>query len=100
MFYAHTCICASALRARCKHRFGGRFKFKAHQCHDSIAQVEVRFEPELAALFRPGMAVTGAWQTLSDGSCRLSEPSYVFPSWHCPGGCSRARSPAQPGVGL
>ena len=60
----------------------------------------MRFEPELAALFRPGMAVTGAWQTLSDGSCRLSEPSYVFPSWHCPGGCSRARPPAQLGAGV
>lgn len=58
-------------------------------CQEDAAPLEVRFEPELAALFREGMTVTGAWRTMSDGSTRLSEPSYVYPSWCCPGGCSR-----------
>ncbi len=56
--------------------------------------VEVSFERELAALFRPGMAVTGSWQRLEDGSARLSEPGYVFPSWHCPAGCCLGQEPS------
>ena len=59
---------------------------------EESAPLEVRFEPALAALFREGMTVTGAWRTMSDGSTRLSEPSYVFPSWCCPGGCPRQRA--------
>ncbi len=56
--------------------------------------VEVSFERELAALFRPGMAVMGSWQRLEDGSARLSEPGYVFPSWHCPAGCCLGQEPS------
>ena len=73
----HDAACACAL------------KLGMRTLQEGSALLEVRFEPELGALFREGMTVTGAWRSMSDGSTRLSEPSYVYPSWYCPGGCSR-----------